>query len=131
MSFEPSLPDLYRRAAQLVDKILKGAKPAVLPVDRSTKFELVINLKTAKTLGLTIPLAAPAAGGCADRVGQLVLQAKVLEGRRVREAGDEARPRSSHARPHSPDERLLEERDGGTLSRDDLLDLVDHAPRAS
>jgi putative ABC transport system substrate-binding protein len=55
MSFEPSLPDLYRRAAQLVDKILKGAKPAVLPVDRSTKFELVINLKTAKTLGLTIP----------------------------------------------------------------------------
>jgi len=55
MSFEPSLPDLYRRAAQLVDKILKGAKPAVLPVDRSIKFELVINLKTAKTLGLTIP----------------------------------------------------------------------------
>jgi putative tryptophan/tyrosine transport system substrate-binding protein len=57
MSFEPSLPDLYRRAAQLVDKILKGAKPATLPVDRSTKFELVINLKTAKTLGLTIPHA--------------------------------------------------------------------------
>ncbi|HYS94205.1 MAG TPA: ABC transporter substrate-binding protein [Candidatus Acidoferrales bacterium] len=55
MSFEPSLPDLYRRAAQLVDKILKGAKPAALPVDRSTKFELAINLKTAKTLGLTIP----------------------------------------------------------------------------
>ena len=55
MSFEPSLPDLYRRAAQLVDKILKGAKPAVLPVDLSTKFELVINLKTAKMLGLAIP----------------------------------------------------------------------------
>jgi putative tryptophan/tyrosine transport system substrate-binding protein len=55
MSFEPSLPDLYRRAAQLVDKILKGAKPATLPVERSTQFELVINLKTAKALGLTIP----------------------------------------------------------------------------
>jgi putative ABC transport system substrate-binding protein len=55
MSFEPSLPDLYQRAAQLVDKILKGAKPATLPVERSTKFELVINLKTAKALGLTIP----------------------------------------------------------------------------
>jgi len=55
MSFEPSLPDLYRRAAQLVDKIFKGAKPAALPVERSTQFELVINLKTAKALGLTIP----------------------------------------------------------------------------
>lgn len=55
MSFEPSLPDLYRRAAQLVDKIFKGAKPATLPVERSTQFELVINLKTAKALGLTIP----------------------------------------------------------------------------
>ena len=55
MSFEPSLPDLYRRAAELVGKILKGAKPATLPVERSTKFELVINLKTAKALGLVIP----------------------------------------------------------------------------
>jgi len=54
MSFGPSLPELYRRAAQLVNKILKGAKPADLPVEQATKFELVINLKTAKTLGLTI-----------------------------------------------------------------------------
>jgi putative ABC transport system substrate-binding protein len=55
MSFEPSLPDLHRRAAQLVDKILKGAKPADLPVEQSSRFELVINLKAAKVLGLTMP----------------------------------------------------------------------------
>ncbi len=65
MSFEPSLVDLYQRAAQLVAKILKGAKPADLPVERSIKSELVINLKTAKTLGLTIP---PALLGRADQV---------------------------------------------------------------
>jgi|307.fasta_scaffold02814_7 putative ABC transport system substrate-binding protein len=55
LSYGPNFPDLFRRAADLVDKILHGAKPANIPVEQPTKFDLVINLTTAKTLGLSIP----------------------------------------------------------------------------
>ncbi len=55
MSYGPNMPALFRRAAEIVDKILRGTKPGDIPVEQPTEFDLVINLKTAKALNLTIP----------------------------------------------------------------------------
>ena len=71
MSYASNYADLYRRAADFVDKILKGTKPADIPVEQPTKFEFVINLKTAKQIGVTIPSSVLAR---ADRVIKIILE---------------------------------------------------------
>jgi putative ABC transport system substrate-binding protein len=65
MTYGVSIPDLWRRSATYVDKILKGSKPSALPVEQPTKFEFIVNLKSAKQIGLTIP---PNVLARADRV---------------------------------------------------------------
>ena len=55
MSYGPNVPDLFRRAAELADRVLRGAKPADIPVEQPIKFDLVINVTTAKALGLAVP----------------------------------------------------------------------------
>jgi putative tryptophan/tyrosine transport system substrate-binding protein len=55
MSYGANFPDLFRRAAELVDKVLRGSRPADIPVEQPTRFDLVVNLTTAKALGITIP----------------------------------------------------------------------------
>jgi len=66
MSYGTNFPDLFRRAAVYVDKILKGAKPADLPVEQPTKFEFIVNLKAAKQIGLTIPCKGRSQRACSE-----------------------------------------------------------------
>src|SRR5207249_1424983 len=77
MSYGPNQRDLFRRAAEFVDKILRGAKPADIAVEQPTKFDLVVNLTTAKALGLTIARNVPVARRRSDRIMR-ILRCKII-----------------------------------------------------
>ena len=79
MSFGPSYPDMHRRAAYFVDRILKGAKLADLPMEQPTKFELVINRKTAKALGVRLPPSLLVADELAVGCGRITREATIYE----------------------------------------------------
>jgi hypothetical protein len=117
MSYGPSLPAMYCRTATYVDKILKGARPGDLRVERPTKFELVINLRTAKALGLAIPSSC-----CSARISWFSRARPLREATAASEKRQARRPRLHIVPPsaRSPEPRRKKVAGIGTSARSDL-----------